>query len=82
MKPVPILLTRMVRLLDQAQRAFSESLRKVKLLFLLEFPTTYFPEQGFSQVLRMCNKYRNCLDMNKTEANAIRLKLTSLQPGF
>jgi len=39
---------------------------KVKLLFLLEFPTTYIAEQGFSQVLHMRNKQGNRLDMNKT----------------
>jgi len=54
-------------------------LGKVKLLLLLEFPTTYFPEQGFSQVLRMRNKSQNHLDM-KTEGNAIRLRLPNLQP--
>jgi len=28
----------------------------------------------------MRNKYRNRLDMNKTGGNAVRLKLTNLQP--
>jgi len=68
----------MVRLLDQVQRAFSGRSGKVKLLSLLKFPTTYFPEQGFSQLLHMRNKYRNRLDMNKTEGNAIRLRMTNL----
>jgi len=30
----------------------------------------------------MRNKYRNCLEMNKTGGNAIRLKLTDLQPAL
>ena len=51
---------------------------KVKLL-LLAFPTTYFAEQGFCQVLHKCNKYRNLLDMSKTVGNGRRLKLTNLQ---
>ena len=37
---------------------------KVKLI-LLGFPTTYFPEQGFCQVLHARNKYRNRLVMSK-----------------
>jgi len=51
---------------------------KVKLL-LLAFPTTYFAEQGFCQVLHKCNKYRNLLDMSKTVGNGRRLNLTNLQ---
>jgi len=50
----------------------------VKLL-LLVFPTTYFSEKGFCQVLHTRNKYRNDFDMNKTGGNAIRLKTTNLQ---
>jgi len=64
----------MVRFLDQARG-------KVKLL-LLEFCTMYIAEQSFNQVLHMRNKYRNRLDMNKTGGNAIRLKLTNLQPAL
>jgi len=30
----------------------------------------------------MRNKYRNRLDMNKTGGNAIRLKLSNLQPAL
>jgi len=42
----------------------------------------YIAEQSFNQVLHMRNKYRNRLDMNKTGGNAIRLKLTNLQPAL
>jgi len=49
---------------------------KVKLI-LLGFPMTYFPEQGFCQVLHTCNKYRNRLDMNKIGETPF--KLTNLQ---
>ena len=35
-----------------------------------------------NQVLHMRNKYRNRLEMNKTGGNAIRLKLTDLQPAL
>ena len=45
-------------------------------------PTTSVAEQGFNQVLHMCNAYRNCLGMNKTGGIDIRLKLTILQPGL
>jgi len=41
----------------------------------------YVAEQGFNQVLHMRNKYRSHLDMNKTDGNARRLKLTKLQPA-
>jgi len=50
---------------------------KVKLI-LLGFPTTYFPEQGFRQVLHTRNKYRNRLDMRKI--GEAPFKLTDLQP--
>jgi len=30
----------------------------------------------------MRNKYRNRLDMNKTDGNAVRFKLTNLQPAL
>jgi len=42
------------------------------------FPTTYFPEQGFCQVLHTRNKYHNCLDMSKIRETPF--KLTTLQP--
>jgi len=38
----------------------------------------YLAEKGFSQVLYVCNKYRNRLDMNKSEGNALRLALKNL----
>jgi len=41
---------------------------------------TYFPEQGFCQVLHTGNKYRNRLDMNKISETPF--KLTNLQPAF
>jgi len=45
---------------------FPELWGKVKLLVgLLAFPTTYFPEEGFCQMLHTRNKYRNRPDMNK-----------------
>jgi len=62
----------------KCSKRFPELWGKVKVL-LLVFPTTYFAEQGFSQVLHIRNKYRNHLDMNKTGGNVIRLKLTNLQ---
>jgi len=44
---------------------------------------TYFAEQGFYQVgLHMHNKYCNCLDMNKTGENVVRLQLTNLQTAL
>jgi len=51
-------------------------------LSLPEIPSTCFPEQGFNHVLHMRKKYRNCLDMNKTERNAKRLELINLQPAL
>jgi len=42
-------------------------------LLLLAFPTTFFADQGFCQVLHTRNKYRNRLDMNKICGNATRL---------
>jgi len=50
---------------------------KVKLI-LLGFTTTYFPEQGFCQVLHTRNKYRNRLDMGNIGETPF--KLTNLQP--
>jgi len=52
---------------------------KAKLI-LLGFPMTYFPEQGFCQVLHTRNKYRNRLDMNKIGESPV--KLTNLQPAL
>jgi len=52
---------------------------KVKLI-LLRFPTTYFPELGFGQVLHMRNKYRNRLDMSNIGETSF--KLTNLQPSL
>jgi len=52
---------------------------KVKLI-LLGFTTTYFPEQGFFQVLHTRNKYRNRLDMSKIGETPF--KLTKLQPAL
>jgi len=52
---------------------------KVRLI-LLSFPTTYFPEQGFCQVLHTRNKYRNRLDMSKIGETPF--KLTNLQPAL
>uniref|UniRef100_A0A8C6KAH0 DUF4371 domain-containing protein n=1 Tax=Nothobranchius furzeri TaxID=105023 RepID=A0A8C6KAH0_NOTFU len=49
-------------------------------LLLLAFPTSYFVEQGFSQVLYMQSKYRNRL--NPKASGALRLKLTSLNPSI
>jgi len=59
--------------------SISECEGKVKLI-LLRFPTTYFPEQGFCQVLYTRNKYRNRLDMNKIGKSPF--KLTNLQPAL
>jgi len=36
----------------------------------------------FYEVRHMRNKYRNRLDMNKTGGNAMRFKLTNLQPAL
>jgi len=47
----------------------------------LELPTTFVAEQDINQVLHMRNKNRNRLDV-KTGGNAIRLKLTNLQPAL
>jgi len=54
---------------------------KTKLL-LLTFTTTYFAEQGVSQVLHTRNNYSNWFDTNKAGGNAMRLKLTNLQPAL
>jgi len=70
----------MIRPLDQVQWALPEVWGKVKLLLLLEFPTTYVAEQGFNQVLYMRNKYCNHVDMNHTDGND--LKLTNLKPAL
>jgi len=64
-KSVPILLTRMVRLLDQLQRAFSRRLGKSKAVITVGVSHDVYYEQGFSQVLDTRNKYRNHLHMNK-----------------
>ena len=66
----------------ETSERFPKLWRKVKLL-LLAFPTTYFAEQGFYQVLHTRNKYRNRLDMNKTCGNATRLyQLTNMQTAL
>jgi len=57
----------------------SQLFGKVKLI-LLGFPTTYFPEQGFCQVLHTRNKYRNRLEMSKIGETPF--KLTNLQPAL
>jgi len=49
-------------------------------LILLGFATTYFPEQGFCQVLHTRNKYRNHLDMSKIGETPF--KVTNLQPAL
>jgi len=67
---------------SSAVSVFHKFWRKVKLLLLLEFPTTYVTEQGFKQLLHIPNKYRNRLDMNKTGGNATQIKLTNLQPAL
>jgi len=54
----------------------------MKLLLPLELTPTYVAEQGFNQVPHKRNKYRNGLGINKTGGNAIRLKLTNLQPAL
>jgi len=83
MKPVPCFInTGWSDFWIKRSERFPEVWGKVKLLLLLKFPTTYFPEQGFSQGLHTRKKYRNRLDMNKTEGNAIQLRLTNLQPAF
>jgi len=51
---------------------FPELWRIVKLI-LLGFPTMYFPEQGFCQVLQTGNKYRNRFDMNKIGETPFKL---------
>ena len=56
--------TRSVEVSDQAQRAFSRILRKSEAI-ILAFPWTYFPEQGFWQVLHTRSEYCNHLDMYK-----------------
>jgi len=52
---------------------------KLKLI-LLGLPMTYYPEQGFCQVLHTCNKCRNRLDMNKIGETPFQL--TNLQPAL
>ena len=49
-------------------------------LILLGFPTTYFPEQGFCQILNTRNKYGNRLDLNMIGETPF--KLTNLQPAL
>ena len=48
-------------------------------LLLLGFPMTYFPEQGFCQVLHT-RKYRNRIAMNKIGETPF--KLTNVQPAL
>jgi len=77
----------MVKLLDQVQWVIILSFGYKQSYLLLAFPTTYFAEQGFCQVLHMHNKYWNCLDVNKTKKchaprNVVQLKLSSLQPAL
>jgi len=57
----------------------SQLLGKVKLISL-GFPMTYFPEQGFCQVLHTRNKYRNRFDMSNIGETPF--KLTNLQPAL
>jgi len=45
---------------------FPKDWGRVNLLLILDFPTTYVAQQGFNHVLRIRNKNRNRLDMNKT----------------
>jgi len=47
---------------------------------LLDFPTTYFPEQGFCQVRHTRNNYRNRLEMSKIGETPF--KVTNLQPAL
>jgi len=76
-KPVPYLIN------VKCSEHFPDVWGKVKLLLITNgVPMTYVPEQGFSQALHMRNKYRSCLDMNKTGGKAIPLKLTNLQPAL
>jgi len=57
----------------------TSQLSEVKLI-LLGFSTTYFPEQGFSQVQHTRNKYRNRLDMSNIGETPF--KLNNLQPAL
>ena len=83
MKPVPCFINMDGQTFgSSAASVFQKFGEKLSYYIFLEFPTTYFLEQGVSQVLHMHNKCRYHLDMNKTEGNAIRLRLTSLQPTF
>jgi len=57
---------------------FPELCGKVKLLLgLLAFPTTYFPDEGFYQML-----YRNRPDMNKIGESPYDLKTDQLATCF
>jgi len=64
----------------KCSEGFPELWEKVKQL-LLGFPTTYFAEQGFCQLLHTRNKYRNNLDIEQDRGIAI-LKLTNRQLVF
>jgi len=73
-----------VKFLDQVQWAFSRTFGKSErchYYWRFSRRTVGF-WAGFSQVLRMRNKYHNCLEMNQTGGNAIRLVLTNLQPAL
>jgi len=52
---------------------------EVKLI-LLAFPTTYFPDQGYCQLLHTRNKYPNRLDMSNI--GEAPFKLTNLQSAL
>jgi len=51
---------------SSAASVFQKFGEKSSHLLLLDFPTTYVAEQGFSEVLHTRNKYRNRLHMKKT----------------
>jgi len=72
----------MVRRLDQVQWAFSGSFGESEANVATEVSDEICSWASFNQVLHMRNKYRNRLDKNKTGGNAIRLKLTNLQPAL
>jgi len=64
MKPVPYLLTRMVRCFDQVQWAFSGIWGNVKLISLLRFSHDICCWASFNHVLHMRIKFRNRLDIS------------------
>ncbi|KAJ8031413.1 SCAN domain-containing protein 3 [Holothuria leucospilota] len=46
----------------------------------MAFPTSYLVERGFSTVMVLLTKYRNCLDI--TGRDDLRLFLTKMEPDI